>query len=79
VGTHVVLGHAGGETEQAGRPWPVLAFGALFLFAMGLRVAALAMGEHYFAGLGAAAALWLAGATVWALFLFPRLGRASAG
>lgn len=75
VGAHVILGHTGDEAGQAGRPWPVLAFGALFGVAMGLRVTALSVPEHYFAWLGTAAALWLAGATVWALFLFPRLRR----
>jgi uncharacterized protein involved in response to NO len=75
VGAHVVLGHTGDEAGQAGRPWPVLAFGALFLIAMGLRATALSAGGRYFAWLGMAAALWLAGAMIWALFLFPRLLR----
>jgi uncharacterized protein involved in response to NO len=79
VAAHVVLGHTGDEAGQAGRPWPVLVFGALFATAMGLRATALAVPQHYFGWLGAAAALWLAGATVWAGFLLPRLRRVPAG
>ena len=76
VSTHVILGHTGHEAAQAGRPWPVLAFGALFAAAMGLRASAAVVPEHYFGWLGAAAALWLAGATVWAIFVLPKLWRA---
>ena len=76
VATHVGLGHTGHEAEQTGRPWPVLAFGSLFAIAMVLRASAPAVPAHYFGWLGAAAALWLAGATLWALFLLPKLWRA---
>ncbi len=76
VGAHVVLGHTGDEAGQAGRPWPVLVFGALFVIAMGLRATALVAPQHYFGWLGTAAALWLGGAVLWALFLLPRLWRA---
>ena len=76
VGTHVGLGHSGEDAGQAGRPWPVLAFGALFMLAMALRVTALAVPNHYFGWLGTAAALWLLGATVWAVYLLPKLWRA---
>lgn len=75
VGTHVGLGHSGEDAAQSGRPWPVIAFGALFALAMGLRVSALAVPNHYFGWLGAAAALWLLGATVWAVYLLPKLWR----
>jgi uncharacterized protein involved in response to NO len=73
VAAHVTLGHTGHEQAQGGRPWPVVAFGALIVAAMGLRASALAVPALYFGWLGAAAAVWLAGATVWALFLLPKL------
>ena len=73
VAMHVGLGHSGRDAEQAGHPWPVVAFGALILAAMALRASALAIPAHYFGWLGAAASLWLAGACVWAWFLFSRL------
>lgn len=40
---------------------------------MGLRAGALAVPARYFGFLGAAAAVWLAGALVWAVFLLPEL------
>jgi uncharacterized protein involved in response to NO len=76
VSTHVVLGHSGHDAAQSGRPWPVLAFGVLFAASMGLRVSVTAMPEHYFGWLGAAASLWLAGATTWAFLVIPKLWRA---
>ncbi len=79
VAAHVVLGHTGGDAAQSGRPWPVLAYGALFVIAMGLRVTALAVPRYYFGWLGVASALWLTAAIVWGLFLFPRLGRVPEG
>ena len=78
VSAHVVLGHTGQEAAQAGRPWPVLAFGALFAAAMAMRVSVTAVPEHYFGWLGVAASLWLAGATAWAILVLPRLWRAPA-
>ncbi|MCC6557103.1 MAG: NnrS family protein [Polyangiaceae bacterium] len=76
VATHVTLGHSGDEARQSGRPWPVLAFGALFAVAMALRIGAIAVPQHYFGWLGAGAALWLLGAFVWSAFLLTRLWRA---
>lgn len=76
VATHVVLGHTGHEAAQSGRPWPVLAFGALFAAAMVARVTVTVAPDHYFGWLGAAASLWLAGATAWAFLVLPRLLRA---
>jgi uncharacterized protein involved in response to NO len=79
VGAHVTLGHTGHDGAQAGRPWPVVVFGALLLAAAALRASALAVPALYFGWLGAAAAAWLAGALVWALFVLPKLmGRAEA-
>ena len=76
VSTHVVLGHTGQDAAQSGRPWPVLAFGALFAAALAMRVSVNAVPEHYFGWLGAAASLWLAGATAWAFLVLPGLWRA---
>jgi uncharacterized protein involved in response to NO len=78
VSTHVVLGHTDNEAAQSGRPWPVLAFGALFAAAMALRVSVTAVPEHYFGWLGTAASLWLAGAAAWAVLVLPKLWRAPA-
>jgi uncharacterized protein involved in response to NO len=78
VSTHVVLGHTDSEAAQSGRPWPVLAFGALFAAAMALRVSVTAVPEHYFGWLGTAASLWLAGAAAWAVLVLPKLWRAPA-
>ncbi len=43
VSTHVVLGHVDSEATKEGRPWPELAFGALFAAAMALRVSVTAV------------------------------------
>lgn len=79
VGTHVGLGHSGYEAAQAGRPWPVIAFGALFLIAMAMRVTALLVPAIYFGWLGAAAALWLLACVIWAIYLLPKIVRAPEG
>jgi uncharacterized protein involved in response to NO len=73
VAAHVALGHTGFDALQGGRPWPVLVFGLLFLVAAGLRATALLMPQIYFEWLGAAALVWIAGATVWAVFLLPKM------
>jgi uncharacterized protein involved in response to NO len=75
VATHVGLGHGGHEAEQQGRPWSVIAFGGLMIAAMVVRASALVVPAQYFGWLGAAAALWMAGAITWAAFLLPRLRR----
>lgn len=79
VAAHVTLGHSGHEAARDGRPWQALAFGALFGAAMILRVTLARVPELYFGWLAAAAALWLAGAVVWAVFLLPRMWRPPAG
>lgn len=79
VGTHVGLGHAGHDAAQAGRPWPIIAFGALFLIAMVMRVTALLVPSIYFGWLGAAAALWLLACVIWAIYLLPKILRAPDG
>jgi uncharacterized protein involved in response to NO len=75
VAAHVTLGHGGYAREQDGRPWPVMAFGVLFASALLLRIAASASAA-YFTWLGVAAALWTAGAAIWAVYLVPKMWRA---
>lgn len=74
VATHVALSHLNLERLAAGRPPAVMALGATFVLAMLARVAADAS-ESYFAHLGWAAGLWLAGSAIWLAFLAPRLFR----
>jgi hypothetical protein len=61
-----------------GRPPAVVATGIALLLAMTARVAA-DWSDTYFAHLGWAAGLWIAGTLVWLLFVAPRLVRRSAG
>jgi uncharacterized protein involved in response to NO len=75
VATHVTLGHSGDASAQAGRPWPVTAFGALFLAALAARSLMAAISLRYFEWLGIAAALWITGALVWAAYLVPKMWR----
>jgi uncharacterized protein involved in response to NO len=79
VAAHVTLGHGGHESARDGRPWQLLAFGALFAAAMLLRATLARVPDLYFGWLAAAAALWLAGAIVWAVFLVPKMWRPPAG
>ena len=75
VSAHVTLGHSGNEAARDGRPWQALAFGVLFAGAMILRATVTRVPEMYFGWLAAAAATWLAGAVVWAVFLVPKMWR----
>lgn len=79
VAAHVTLGHGGHEAARDGRPWQAIAFGALFAAAMLLRATLARLPDLYFAWLAAGAALWLAGAVVWAVFLVPRMWRPPSG
>jgi uncharacterized protein involved in response to NO len=74
VATHVALSHLNLEQLATGRPPAVTALGATFLCALLARVAADAS-ETYFAHLGWAAGMWLAGSAIWLAFLGPRLFR----
>jgi uncharacterized protein involved in response to NO len=76
VAAHVTLGHGGCEREQNGRPWPVIACGALFVAAAALRAVATAWIELYTTWLLAAASVWLVAAVVWSAFLLPKMWRA---
>lgn len=71
VGCHVILSHSDHAELAAGRPWPVIAFGSLALFAMLTRVTADFLAT-YMLHLGIAAALWLVGLVVWVGFLVPK-------
>lgn len=75
VAAHVALGHTGFEAQQGGRPWPVAVFGLLFVVAAGLRATALLVPQIYFGWLGVAALVWIAGVTVWAVYLLPKMGK----
>jgi uncharacterized protein involved in response to NO len=76
VATHVVLGHTGAPDLALGRPRAVVATGIALLLAMLARVAA-DLSHTYFAHLGWAAAMWIAGTLVWLAFVAPRLVRRS--
>jgi len=73
VAAHVALGHGGLTAAQDGRPAAVAAFGALILAAALIRALAALAPAAYFAWLAVAAALWLTGAAVWAVYLVPKM------
>ncbi|MFO0587060.1 MAG: NnrS family protein [Polyangiaceae bacterium] len=73
VGAHVTLGHAGYEAQRDGRPWQAAVFGGLFVAAMAMRATATHMPQVYLGWLATAAAIWLAGALMWAAFLIPKM------
>ena len=76
VATHVTLGHSGYGKEQAGRPHAVAWFGGLFAVAMLIRSAGTVLSSKYFETLGVAAAAWLVAASIWALYVVPKMWRA---
>lgn len=69
VSFHVVFLHTGRDALAAGRPWPVLVVAALTLAAAMVRAGAEQAGHNYFLALGSAAALWLAAAVLWGVYL----------
>jgi uncharacterized protein involved in response to NO len=75
VATLVTLSHSGYDKDQAGRPRAVVWFGALFALAMLIRSIGTVLSSKYFELLGAAAAMWLVGAIVWAFYLVPKMWR----
>lgn len=75
VATHVTLGHSGNSKDQAGRPRAIAWFGGLFAAAMLLRSVGTVVSSRYFETLGVAAVLWLAAASIWALYLLPKMWR----
>ena len=74
VATHVALSHLGMDALAGGNPPAVIVLGVSFLLAMLARVAADAS-QTYFAHLGWAAGVWIAGSVVWLAFLAPNLFR----
>jgi uncharacterized protein involved in response to NO len=72
VATHVALGHLGLKHLGFGSPLAVRVLGTAVLLAMVARVAA-DWSTTYFAHLGSASALWLAGTAVWLAFIGPKL------
>jgi uncharacterized protein involved in response to NO len=78
VATHVTLGHGGFEKDQAGRPAATTWLAVLIAAAMLLRSLGTVVSSAYFELLGLAAATWLAGATVWAIYLLPKMWGAPA-
>jgi uncharacterized protein involved in response to NO len=77
VATHVALSHLGLESLARGRPPAVIALAAGVILAMLARVAADAS-HSYFAHLGWAAGVWMAGSATWLAFLAPKLFRPGA-
>lgn len=72
VATHVSFAHLGLDALAVGRPAAVRVLGVALVLAMLARCAA-DWSHSYFAHLGWAAALWLAGSGVWLAFLAPKL------
>lgn len=73
VAAHVALGHGGYDAQRDGWPWQVFAFAGLFVTAMVLRATATRMPDVYMGWLATAAAVWVAGAVLWAVFLVPKM------
>ncbi len=73
IGTMVVLSH-GGEGPKLQRPIFILKLVGLgMLAALAIRIAANFTAEHYFAWLGAVAAMWLVVGAGWLCFAVPKI------
>lgn len=77
VGTMVAFSHAGDALALRGRLLPLQMVGALVLAAAMVRVGADGWPQHFFVMVGMAAALWMAAAALWLLWLGPRWLRAT--
>jgi uncharacterized protein involved in response to NO len=77
VATHVTFAHLDLEHVARGRPPAVAILGVTLLLAMLARVSA-DWSDTYFAHVGWASALWLAGSAVWLFFVSPKLLRRGA-
>lgn len=75
IGVRVVVSHCGFESLWERNPAPVVAFGAFFLIALGLRVSADLYPEAYFLLLALAAGCWVAGALAWGVYFVPKMRR----
>ena len=73
VGAHVTFLHTGHDALARRRPWPLAAVAVLTLAAMIVRASAERVATNYVEMLGLAAAMWLAAAATWAVYLGPML------
>lgn len=73
VGAHVTFLHTGHDALARRRPWPLAAVAVLTLAAMIVRASAERVATSYVEMLGLAAAMWLAAAATWAVYLGPML------
>jgi uncharacterized protein involved in response to NO len=73
VATHVIASHGGHVEVLSGRPWPVAAFGVLFLVAMSTRVTADLAPDAYWVHVGGAAGAWLLALAAWLAYLLPKV------
>jgi uncharacterized protein involved in response to NO len=73
IGVRVVVSHCGFEALWGRNLAPVMAFGVLFLIALGLRVSADLYPDAYFLLLALAAGCWVAGALVWGVYFVPKM------
>ena len=76
VGAHVTFLHTGHDELARRRPWPLAAVALLTIAATVVRASAERVATSYVEMLGLAAAMWLAAAATWAVYLGPMmLGR----
>ncbi|HEX9104143.1 MAG TPA: NnrS family protein, partial [Polyangia bacterium] len=73
VGAHVTFLHTGHDELARRRPWPLAAVAVLTLSAMVVRASAERLSTSYVEMLGLAAAMWLAAAATWAVYLGPMM------
>jgi uncharacterized protein involved in response to NO len=73
VALHVTLAHGGYNDLVGGKPWPVAAYGGLFLAAMVLRALVEFDPARFYVWLGASAACFLAGTLFWGGMALPRM------
>jgi len=80
VSTQVTLGHGDYPTLRLGKPWQVPVMVTLMFAAMAARLAMEFDPRRFFVWMAVAAFFFLAAATVWLIFLLPKMvRRASAG
>lgn len=75
VSVHVALLHTGHDRLASRRPWPVAAVALLTLLAMATRASAERLPDGYVTALALAAATWLMGVAIWAVFVLRLLLR----
>lgn len=77
ISVQVTLGHAGHADLRLGRPWAVPWITALAAAAIGFRAAMELDPRRFFPWMAGAAAFFLAAASVWLVFVLPKLARRS--